>query len=79
MTEIITTCINKEDLDFCRAHQIKIAHLLRWAVEQRREDLEGNITTNKLKQNIDSLQGRLKSYREFIESKDLIEEFLGMK
>jgi len=76
MGTIISCSIDKDDLEFCHTHQIKISHLLRWAVSQKREDIEGGTTLTKLKENIERLQGRLSKLHQFIEKKGLFEEYI---
>lgn len=69
--KIVTTSMSEEDWEFCKHLGIPIAHLLRWAVEQRRSLIDGSASYTEEKRKREAFQRLSERYRDFIRKNGL--------
>jgi len=75
-SEIVSCSINPEDRDFCQRNGIKISQLLRWAVNERRGQIDGSQTFSEEKRKREAFQKLAHDQREFIEKYGLLDKLV---
>jgi len=81
VTNITTISVKPEDSEFLEQYNLKASELLRGKIAEIRGYLQGinKEVQEEQQRKIKNLMDNLQRYRDFLESKGLIDEFLNLK